>query len=68
MQDSLFNQFLKQYILDTIECDDEATYDLSEEDIKEIIENITYNEHVWEVFDGAVRRQLDNYKLEGEDE
>lgn len=56
----LFDNFIKQYIEDYIDCSD-IEYDITEEDKKDIIDNISYNDRLWEVLDSIISSQLDNY-------
>ena len=59
----LFDKFIKQYIEDLIDCSDRE-YDLTEEDKKEIIDNVRYNEFIWETLDNAIFTELDKYDKE----
>ncbi len=59
----LFDNFIKQYIEDYIDCSD-IEYDITEEDKKDIIDNISYNDRLWEVLDIIISSQLENYVKE----
>lgn len=59
----LFDKFIKQYVEDLIECSDKE-YDLTEEDKKEIVDSIKYNETFWEILDNAIFNELDEYDKE----
>ena len=59
----LFDNFIKQYIKSYIDWSDKE-YDITEEDIKDIIDNISYNDRLWEVLDNIISSQLDNYVKE----
>ena len=61
----LFDNFIKQYIEDYIDCSD-IEYDITEEDKKNIIDNISYNDRLWEVLDSIISSQLDNYVKESD--
>jgi hypothetical protein len=60
----LFDKFIKQYLDDLIECSD-IEYDLTDEDKKEIIDNVRYNDFIWETLDNAIFTELEDYKKEG---
>ena len=61
----LFDNFIKQYIEDLIECS-ATEYNLTEEDKKEIIENIRYNFHFWEHLDNLIFNKLEDFEKESE--
>ena len=61
----LFDKFIKQYIEDLIDCSD-TEYELTEEDKKEIIDNVRYNDFIWETLDNAIFTELEDYKKEGD--
>ena len=62
----LFDNFIKQYIKDYIECSD-TEYDITEEDIKDIIDYISYDDRLWEVLDSIISIQLEDYIKECEE-
>lgn len=61
----LFDKFIGQYIEDLIECSYKE-YDLTEEDKKEIIDNIRYNNMIWEMLDNVIFDYLEDYVKESE--
>lgn len=61
----LFDKFIKQYLEDLIDCSD-IEYDLTEKDKKEIIDNVRYNDFIWETLDNAIFTELEDYKKESE--
>jgi hypothetical protein len=56
----LFDNFIKQYVDDLIECSDNE-YKLTDEEKEEIIDNIRYNEAIWEILDNAIFNELEKY-------
>lgn len=61
----LFDKFIKHYIEDLIDCSGNE-YHLTEEDKEEIIDNIRYNNMIWETLDNAIFNELNNYEKESE--
>jgi hypothetical protein len=62
---NMFDKFLRQYIQDLMDCDMHK-YDINEDDMNEIIDNLENNDHIWQVIDQAVYQQLDKYEIEEE--
>lgn len=56
----LFDNFIKQYVDDLIECSDNE-YKLTDKDKEEIIDNVRYNEAIWETLDNAIFNELEKY-------
>ena len=56
----LFDNFIKQYVEDLIDCTD-TEYKLTDEDKEEIIDNVRYNEAIWEILDNAIFNELEKY-------
>ena len=63
----MMDEFLKQYILDLIEASDDK-YNITDEELTEIIDNIRYNERVWNLLDYVVFEQIEDYRVENNDE
>ena len=61
----LFDKFIGQYIEDLRECSYKE-YDLTEEDKKEIIDNIRYNNMIWEMLDNVIFDYLEDYVKESD--
>ena len=59
----LFDKFIKQYIEDLIDCSGNE-YHLTKKDKEEIIDNIRYNNMIWETLDNAIFNELNNYEKE----
>lgn len=62
----LFEQFLKEYVKDLIECSP-YEYDIQERDIQDIVNNVMEDEHLHDVLDGCIYNLLEYYEKEGED-
>lgn len=62
----MFEEFLIQYIKDYINCaiDD---YIIDEEDIKRIANELSGNDHLWNIIDNFVSYELDDYKKDKEE-
>lgn len=56
----LFDNFIKQYVDDLIDCSDNE-YKLTDKDKEEIIDNVRYNEAIWEILDNAIFNELEKY-------
>lgn len=59
----LFDNFIKQYIKSYIDWSDKE-YDITEEDIKDIIVYIKCDDRLWKVLDNLISYQLDDYVKE----
>ena len=54
----MFEDFLREYIKDLIDCSD-IEYNLTSEDIEDVVCTISNNEELWNIIDGCIYFQLD---------
>lgn len=56
----MFEEFLKAYIQDLIECSSD-TYNITESEKEIIADRVSRNEYVWNIIDEAIYNELDKY-------
>lgn len=57
----MFYDFLIKYIKDYIE-DSINEYEITDNDIEDIAEDVSNNDYVWECLEEAIDQQLDKYR------
>lgn len=61
----MFEEFLKAYIQDLIECSSDA-YEITKEQIEKVADRVERNEYVWSVIDECIYNEIDEYRKEEE--
>jgi hypothetical protein len=56
----MFEEFLKAYIQDLIECSSD-NYEITEDQKEIIASRVSRNEYVWNILDEAIYNELDKY-------
>jgi hypothetical protein len=56
----MFEEFLKAYIQDLIECSSD-NYEITEDQKEIIADRVSRNEYVWSIIDEAIYNELDKY-------
>ena len=59
----MFEDFIKEYIQDIIECSD-TTYDITEEQLQNLVYTIANDDGIWQVIDETIYEKLDKYEKE----
>lgn len=59
----MFNNFLKEYIKDLIDCGDNKKYNINKKDIENIVKEVENSEFLWEIIDNSIYKELDKYMV-----
>lgn len=65
MEERLIDKFLKEYVQDLVECSSDE-YELTEEQIMDVVTSVEDNEHAWEGLNEAIFQEIGQYIKEGE--
>ena len=63
----IFEEFIGTYIQNLIDGSD-GKYNLTEKDKQEIIEDINYDDDIWNLLDYKIFEKLENFRIEKGDE
>lgn len=59
----MFEDFLKEYIKDLIECSFDKYY-ITDSELDKIAHSVNNNEYIWAVLDEAIYFEIEKYKIE----
>jgi len=62
----IFEEFIGTYIQNLIDGSD-GKYNLTEKDKQEIIEDINYDDDIWNLLDYKIFEKLENFRIEGDE-
>ncbi len=54
----MFEDFIREYVKDLIECSD-IDYNITKEDIEDVVYNVSNNEEIWNIIDSYIYGELD---------